>query len=239
MAVQTVVPVFPCRSLKTTLAFYNALGFGTLYAQHAPYVYGSVRYQHIQIDFYGSTAAEPVQESGHMCLVFTADIQALHGVFGSGLKHHFGKRPRSGIPRLGSVNTVSKGQRFNLLDPDGNRIIVIEAGTVSKPKPKRATPLSKAISMARIDAYSRDVPGIAAEHLDQALQRAADEPDVTRFRAFVLRADIAVALEDDAMRQAYVRAAQSITLGEDEVAEAGEEIERLEELAATDAARTR
>lgn len=47
MTTQTVVPVFPCHDLKTTLAFYNALGFATLHEQHAPYVYGSVRFEQI------------------------------------------------------------------------------------------------------------------------------------------------------------------------------------------------
>jgi catechol 2,3-dioxygenase-like lactoylglutathione lyase family enzyme len=233
MASQTVIPVFPCRSLKATLTFYNAMGFETLHEQHAPYVYGSVRYQDIQIDFHGSAmTADTTQETGHMCLVLTTGIEVLHGVFANGLKQQFGKRPRSGIPRLGSVNTVSKDHRFNLIDPDGNCIIVIEVGTANRPKPKRHTPLSRAISMARLDAYSRDEPIIAAEYLDHALQHLADEPGVTQFRAFVLRADIATTLRDDATRQAYMEAAQSITLAEDDMNEAGEEIERLQELIA-------
>ncbi|MBC8162670.1 MAG: hypothetical protein H7Z42_15775, partial [Roseiflexaceae bacterium] len=230
---QTVIPVFPCRSLKATLEFYNAIGFETLYEQHAPYVYGSVKYQDIQIDFYGSKAAQAVEESGHMCLVITSDIHALHRALSSGIKQHFGKQLRSGIPRLGSVNTLSKDQRCNLLDPDGNRIIMIEVGG-KKIKPHRPTALSKAISMARIDAYSRDEPAIAAQILDQALHHLSDEPTVTQFRAFVLRADIAAMLHDMATQQTYLRAAQGITLAADEVPEAGEEIERLKDLTASD-----
>jgi catechol 2,3-dioxygenase-like lactoylglutathione lyase family enzyme len=230
MAAQAVIPVFPCHDLKATLAFYNALGFATLHEQHAPYAYGSVRFEQIQIDFYGSQETSATQESGHMCLVIVDDIQRLYDGFVGGLKAQLGRRPRSGIPRIGTVNTVSKGLRFNLIDPNGNRLIVIDTAAKKQPKPKRHTPLSKAISAARLDAYSRDEPAIAAEYLDQALQQLDAEPPVTRFRAFVLRAEIAAALNDRATLHHYLQAAQALTLAEDERPEAAEELARLQEL---------
>ena len=230
MDAQTVVPVFPCHDLKVTLAFYNAMGFATLHEQHAPYVYGSVRFERIQIDFYGSQATLATEESGHLCLVVTAEIERLYDTFLTGLKQQFGKRPRSGIPRIGTINTVSKNQRFNLLDPNGNRLIVIAADTNAVRKPKRHTPLSKAISAARLNAYSRDEPAIAAEFLDRALVQLDGEPNVTRFRAFVLRAEIAAALDDRLTFERYLQAAQSITLADDELSEAAEEQARLREL---------
>jgi catechol 2,3-dioxygenase-like lactoylglutathione lyase family enzyme len=230
MTGQTVVPVFPCHDLKATLTFYSALGFATLHEQHAPYVYGSVRFEQIQIDFYGSRATSSAEESGHICLVVTNEIQRLYDAFVDGLKQQFGKRPRSGIPRLGTLNTVSKNLRFNLIDPDGNRLIVIAADTHTKPKPKRHTPLSKAISAARLDAYSRDEPVIAAAYLDQALAQLDAEPAATRFRAFVLRADIAATLGDRATLDHYIQAAQALALAPEELAEASEERERLSEL---------
>jgi catechol 2,3-dioxygenase-like lactoylglutathione lyase family enzyme len=230
MAPQTVVPVFPCHDLKATLAFYNALGFATLHEQHAPYVYGSVCFEQIQVDFHGAPVSGAGAESGHICLVMADDIQRLHATFVAGLKQRYGKRPRSGIPRIGAVNTVSKNQRFNLLDPNGNRLIVIERSTTALPKPRRHTPLSRAISAARLDAYSRDEPTIAAEHLDRALAQLDTERNATRFRAFVLRADIAAALSDQATLEHYLGAAQALALAEDELAETTEERGRLDEL---------
>jgi catechol 2,3-dioxygenase-like lactoylglutathione lyase family enzyme len=238
MTAQTVVPVFPCDDLKATLAFYNALGFATLHEQHAPYAYGSVRFEQIQIDFYGSQATAAAEESGHMCLVLSGEIQRLYDTFVGGLKQHLGRRPRSGIPRIGTLNTVSKNLRFNLIDPNGNRLIVIATETHDKPKPKRHTPLSKAISAARLDAYSRDEPTIAAEHLDQALTQLDAEPAATRFRAFVLRADIAAALGDRATLEHYLQAAQVLALAPDDLAETAEERGRLSELL-SEAARQR
>lgn len=229
MAAQTVVPVFPCHDLKATLAFYAALGFATLHEQHAPYAYGSVRFEQIQIDFYGSQATSATEESGHICLILSSEIQRLYDTFTGGLKQHLGRRPRSGIPRIGTLNTVSKNLRFNLIDPNGNRLIVIATDAHDKPKPKRHTPLSKAISAARLDAYSRDEPAIAAEFLDQALTQLEGEPAATRFRAFVLRADIAAALGDRATLEHYLHAAQALALAEDD-AETAEERGRLSEL---------
>jgi catechol 2,3-dioxygenase-like lactoylglutathione lyase family enzyme len=222
MSNEKVVPVFPCRSLKTTLEFYSALGFEILYEQHKPYVYGSVK----------SKSTKSVQESGHLCLVTTEEIQKLHTTFSSGIKQHFGKQLRSGIPRLGTVNTLSKDQRFNLLDPDGNRLIVIEVNKEKVVKPKRPTPLSKAISVARLDAYSRDLPEIVPEYFDEALKKLENEPNVTQFRAFVLRADVAAMLQDEVTREKYIQAAGAIILEGEERLEAAEEIARLRELEA-------
>jgi catechol 2,3-dioxygenase-like lactoylglutathione lyase family enzyme len=231
MANEIVVPVLPTRSLKTTLEFYNALGFQTLYEQHAPYVYGSVKNEQIQFDFFGSQTS-PGQDSSHICLVLVQDVDTLHRRFVTGMKQRYGKRLRSGYPRLGNVNTLSKDRRFNLLDPDGNRLIVIQTLTpaTKPPKPKFTTPLARAITGARLDAYSRDEPRIAAEHLDEALEHVEDEPNPVLFRAFVLRADIAAILEDRENLERFVIQAKSITLESGERLELREELERLAEL---------
>jgi catechol 2,3-dioxygenase-like lactoylglutathione lyase family enzyme len=230
MASQIVVPVFPTRSLKATLEFYNLLGFETLWEQHAPYVYVSVKYQQIQIDFVGSKAVEAGQESGHLCLVIVEDVHELHRYFAAAIKQKFGKQLRSGIPRMGTVNTVSKDQRFNLLDPDGKRLIVIQPDKGEMRPRRRSTPLLKAVNRARLDIYSRDEPQEAAAYRDTALLQLNGEPSVTQFRAFVLRADIAAALDDIPTMDRYVNAAHTIVLSADEQAEAIEEIRRLAEL---------
>ncbi|HMQ34076.1 MAG TPA: hypothetical protein PKD53_25305, partial [Chloroflexaceae bacterium] len=55
-------------------------------------------------------------------------------------------------------------------------------------------------------------------------------PAATRFRAFVLRADIAAALGDRAALEHYLEMAQALTLAPDEHAETAEERGRLSEL---------
>jgi hypothetical protein len=159
-------------------------------------------------------------------------LVTLHSSFVTGMKQRYGKRLRSGYPRLGNVNTLSKDRRFNLLDPDGNRLIVIQTLTSSTkpPKPKTTTPLTRAITAARLDAYSRDEPRIAAEVLDEALEDVKDEPSVALFRAFVLRADIAAMLEDRERLEHFVSSAKRVTLEAEEHLELREELERLAEL---------
>ena len=229
MANERVVPIFPCASLKTTLEFYTALGFKILYEQHAPYVYGSVALEGIQIDFIGSKVLIPNQETSHTCLIAVSTIDALHTRFSSGFKALYGKQLRSGIPRMGGVNSLSKDRRFNLLDPSGNRLIVVQPSS-SPAQPSRKTPLARAMVKARLYAHSKDDPALAAEGLDQALEQAGLEVAVVRFQAFVLRADIAEMLDDQATLQKYLEAARNLTLEAADLLEVSEDMARLREL---------
>ncbi len=232
MSGEKVVPIFPCRDLKETLQFYTALGFVTTYEQHAPYVYGAVQYEDIHLHFNGSKNLKPNTESSHIALVTVSNIVSLHKAFSSGIKTAFGKQLRRGIPRLGTVNTLSKDSRFNMLDPSGNRLIVVQVRDKSKPKqkPKHTTPLTRAIQGARLDAYSREEPAIAASYLDEALTNIEGEPTSVCFRAFVLRADVAAMLDDAQTLNRYVLMAKTIDMTDEEKLELTEEIERFSEL---------
>jgi catechol 2,3-dioxygenase-like lactoylglutathione lyase family enzyme len=230
MANERVVPIFPCASLKTTLEFYTALGFKILYEQHAPYVYGSVALEGIQLDFIGSKTLKANQETSHICLIAVTELDALHARFSSGIKAMFGKQLRSGIPRMGSVNIVrNDDRRFNLLDPSGNRLIVVQSSS-SPSKLLRKTPLARAIVKARLLAHSRDDPAMAARGLDQAIERAGAEVVVLQFQAFVLRAEIAAMLEDHATLEKYLEAAKNLMLEDVDLLEVSEEMARLREL---------
>ena len=233
MAEATVIPILPSRNLKETLEFYIALGFKVTHEQHAPYVYGAVEREGIHLHFFGGNHPSAT-ESGHMALVMLSNVDALHSTFLVGIKAAYGKRLRTGIPRLGSVNALSKDRRFNLLDPSGNRLIFIQStrGSQPKTKPKYTSALTRTIAGARLDAYSRDEPQIAAEHLDKALKNTASEPDTVRFQAFVLRADIAAMLGDRETIEQYVRAAQRIELKDEDKPELTEATQRLTELEA-------
>jgi hypothetical protein len=66
--------------------------------------------------------------------------------------------------------------------------------------------------------------------LELALIKSEAEPDAVRFRAYVLRADVAVMLDDAETLEQYVLAAQKMQLTETEKLELIEEIERLREL---------
>ena len=226
MANEKVVPIFPTANLKVTLEFYQALGFTILYEQHAPYVYGSVALGNIQIDFFGNKSLAENQETSHTCLVVVPDVDALHQQFSSGIKNAYGKQLRSGIPRMNSLNNLVKDRRFNLLDPSGNRLIVVQVSKAEKTK--SSTPLAKAMQGAKVFAYSKDDPKLAAKHLDTALEKAATESLLIQFQAFVLRADIAAMQNDTAMLKQYVLAAKNLVL--EETDELAADVQRLAEL---------
>ncbi len=229
MANEVVVPILPSRSLKTILEFYGALGFHIKYEQHAPYVYGSVGLEQIQLDFIGSKTLLENQESSHICLIVVENVADLQKRFSTGVKALFGKQLRKGIPRIGSVNTVSKDQRFTVIDPSGNRLIFVQPKTKSpqKTKPKNLTPLARAVQAARLYAYSREDPQMAVDHLDLALENLTDEPSEVRFRAFVLRADLAEMLDDRERLKFFVGQAKAVPLKAANRPELLEEIERL------------
>jgi catechol 2,3-dioxygenase-like lactoylglutathione lyase family enzyme len=231
MANEKVVPMFPTANLKATLEFYTMLGFAVLYEQHAPYVYGSVSLENIQIDFFGNKAIDLNQETGHICLVVLTNIDELHASFSSQIKKTFGKQIRSGIPRVSGLNDARKNdRRFNLLDPSGNRLTFIQVGEKLPKAAKSSTPLVKAMLGAKVFAYSKDDPQLAAQHLDKALAKANSESAIIQFQAFVLRADIAAALDDRATLEKYMKAAKNLVLEEHEKLEMQEELGRLAEL---------
>ena len=107
---------------------------------------------------------------------------------------------------------------------------MIEVNKEKSVKPKRPTPLSKVISMGRLDAYSRDLPEVVPEYFDEALGNLENEPKVTQFCAFVLRAGCPAMLQDEVTREKYMQAAGAIILEDEEQLEAAEEIKRLAEL---------
>lgn len=234
MSSEVVIPILPCRNLKETLEFYVALGFRVTYEQHAPYVYGGVEYENIQLHFHGSKNLKPNQESSHVVLIIVQDVDGLQEVFVAGLKQTFGKQFRKGIPRIGSVNSLSKDRRFNLLDPSGNRLIIVQETKTDKvqPEPEEITPLVKTLKQARIFAYSKDDPKLAARVLDKALKKVEGEPGAVRFRAYVLRADIAAMLNDMKNLEQYVLLARSIERVDEESPELREAQGRLSELEA-------
>ncbi len=231
MANEKVVPLYPAADLKVTLEFYTMLGFTVLYEQHAPYAYGSVSLENIQIDFFVNKALVANQETGHMCLVVLTNIDELHAAFSSQIKKTFGKQIRSGFPRVSGLNDARKNdRRFNLLDPSGNRLTFIQVGERLPKAVKSNTPLVKAMMGAKVFAYSKDDPQLAAQHLDKALGKANSESAVIQFQAFVLRADIAAALDDTATLEKYVKAAKNLVLEEHQKLEVQEELGRLLEL---------
>jgi hypothetical protein len=88
----------------------------------------------------------------------------------------------------------------------------------------------KAVRNARTFAYSKQDAAGAAKILELALAKNEAEPNEIKFRAYVLRADIAAMLDDNETLEHYILAARNIQLAETDRLELTEEIKRLGEL---------
>lgn len=138
MAGERVVPILPCPDLPETLAFYTALGFEVTHHQASPYAYACVQRGDIRLDVQVSKGLNPAA-SPHYCYVSVPDVDALHAGFEAGLLAAYGRPPRRGIPRMGSVNTLSLDRRFTVVDPGGNHLLVGQPRATLSAKRRRGT----------------------------------------------------------------------------------------------------
>ena len=99
-------------------------------------------------------------------------------------------------------------------------------------KPKPTTPLARTIVSAKLGVYGKQDPKASAEYLDEALVKAESEPASMRFRAYVLRTEIAELLQDTESFNKYVRLAQEVEVEEADWLDLTEEFGRLRELEA-------
>jgi len=225
-----MIPLLPCRSIDEQLAFYESIGFEVTYRQKAPNVYASVQRGLVELHFFTMKGYDPAT-SYSTCYVLVADIDRLYAEFRDGLKRSLGRIPLRGIPRIGPVRDMSYGVRqFLMTDPGGN---IIRFGQPTATEPGTDAPrsrLEKALDAAILLAHSKGDPETAARVLDGAL--AGSEPDggVALARATILRADVAIAMGDDALAARLLETVARIELTADERATMADDLARLEEL---------
>ncbi|SDX56012.1 hypothetical protein [Paenibacillus sp. CF384] len=118
-----IKPIFPCPSIKEQTAFYEHLGFETVYTSNRPHTYAVVKYGELEIHFYGSKKLVPAANS-QMCYVQVDDVNRLYEAFTSGLKQATGRIPRSGIPRISKLKDLAEDRRFIITDLGGNTLYV-------------------------------------------------------------------------------------------------------------------
>lgn len=109
------IPTLPARSLRATLAFYEALGFeGELYDQG----YLIATRGSLELHFFPYPDLDPASSSFGAYLR-VADVDALHAAWSRA------KLPAQGIPRLTAVEDKPWGMReFALIDADGSLLRV-------------------------------------------------------------------------------------------------------------------
>ena len=229
------VPVLFCASLDETLDFWEALGYKKSYYQKSPYGYGVMSRGEYSLHFIQQKWLKP-EENPIGCLVMVTDVELVHQNFSKALKGKLGRVPNKGLPR---ITRIRPGQtRFTVTDPSGNWVTFIKFGDenaeIERNSEQRGdqTPLEFAISRAvRFRDFKLDIAG-AAKILDVALERHGGESTLLIARALLLRADIAIDLEETAIARANLEKLRELTLSAEDRASLNREIERLNEILA-------
>lgn len=233
----TAIPIFPCTSIDEQLDFYQALGFEVTYRQAKPNVYACVRHPIVELHFFVLKQLNP-SDSYSMCYVSVPDVDAVYNQFYENWKRAYRKIPSKGFPRMTKVNNLAEDRRFNLIDPAGNRLLIGQkhppvepAGSTPSNKAQRSN-YENAFETAYRLAYAKDEPASAARVLDLALSKGEDAGAVLRFKAYVLRADIAFGMDELDLAARYIREADQVTLSDLELESVREAAERRNELKA-------
>lgn len=234
MASERTIPILPCRSINDTLAFYVALGFEITYQQTRPNTYGCVKYEDIDLHFFTLKGYEP-KDSYSTCLVLVPDLASLHQTFSANLRSQYGKLPVAGIPRISKLNNSNsdKQLRFNIIDPGGNWIRFAQSGAqpaVAAPDKIGQTKLSRATQAADWLVEAEGNFEDAAHMLDTALAQPEATPAVHRIQALVLRAVLAVSLDDPETAKRLLIEVRQLPLANDERAALAETFQKASDL---------
>jgi hypothetical protein len=227
------VPVLFAASLDETLDFWEALGYEKSYYQKSPYGYGVMSRGEYGLHFIQQKWLKP-EENPYGCLVMVTDVEAVHQNFSKALKGKLGRVPNKGLPR---ITRIRPGQtRFTVTDPSGNWVTFIKFGAedekiaVNSEQRGEQSPLEFAISRAtRFREFKLDLSG-AAKILDVALVRYPDEATLLSARALLLRADIAVDMEETATASASLQKLRELSLSQEERASIESELQRISSL---------
>ena len=237
MANEITIPILPCGSITDMLTFYKALGFEVTYQQARPNTYACVKYEDIELHFFTLKGYEP-KDSYSTCFVLVPDLAGMHQAFSDGLRSHYGKVPIAGIPRISKLNNANSDRqfRFNVIDPGGNWVRFAQTGEQpagsdeSVPQKEGQTKLSRAVHAADWLVEAHGDFESAAQMLDKALAHNEPASAMHRVQALVLRAAIAVSLDDKSLARSLLTEARQIQLNDDEQAVLAAEFQRADDL---------
>jgi catechol 2,3-dioxygenase-like lactoylglutathione lyase family enzyme len=229
---ETTIPILPCRSIDENLAFYRALGFAVTFQQQRPNPYAVVERGGITLHFFSMKAYDPAQ-SYSTCYISTTDVDALYDAFSNGLRATLGKLPTRGLPRIGPLRDMSYGVRqFLVTDPGGNTLRIgqpISDSFAHTEAPKQRFP--RALHTASLLGDSKGDHPAAANLLDHILASDAARSATEQVRALVLRADMAIRMDDRPLAERLLGQARKIRLTDQDRKAIGDDLRRADELA--------
>lgn len=230
MANEITIPILPCKSIEETLTFYVALGFEITYQQARPNTYACVKRDDFQLHFFSMKGYDPAQ-SYSTCYVHVPDADALYKTFALGLRKAYGKLPVAGIPRMTPLRNKSFGTRgFNMIDPGGNWIRIGQTIQATEDDQADTTKLIKVLRAANTLADSKGDFEAAAKILDAALAQDEPTPAVHRVQALILRAEIAISMDDQLLAGRLLGEARQIPLHDEDRTVLAEDLQRADDL---------
>ena len=226
------IPILRVFDLEETVSFWESMGFERTYFQKAPYPYAVLERGGYGMHFVGQKGLNP-EESPYGCMVMVGDVVAVHQEFSKALKERLGRVPNKGIPRITRMRP--KQTRFTLYDPSGNWVIFIQIGeedtaAVEKSEDTSLEGLEKAIAKAiRFREFKEEVDS-AAKILDIALEKYKDDKPYFLTQALVLRAELAIDMEESEKAKTLLNQLRQLNLSEEDRTALSEEFERVEDL---------
>jgi len=183
-----MVAMLPCADIDELAAFWTALGLTVTYRQLRPNPYVALERGGIVLHYYGMPSWDPAT-SHSTCALVTADTEALHNLFATGLRALYGKVPVSGLPRMTTPRRRANNaglSGFSLIDPAGNWIRVSarpDATRTPRAVNERTEwvsegggPVARALENAIVLADSHGDEVQAERALGGALRRSPDAP---------------------------------------------------------------
>lgn len=232
--ITVTIPVFPCKAIDEQLDFYKALGFEVTYQQSKPNLYACVRHSFTELHFFVLKSLNPA-EPYSMCYISVPNVDELYQQLIDSLKKTYGKTPTKGLPRISKVNNLTEDRRFNIVDPAGNRLMIGQRHTASALQEEYVvynpdSNFAQVYKSAYRLAYAKEDPQAAARILDIAFAKKEPVTTVLRLNALVLRADVAIEMDDLSLAQLYLAEARQLSLTEEDHQEAATALLRAEEL---------
>jgi catechol 2,3-dioxygenase-like lactoylglutathione lyase family enzyme len=231
MANERTYPCLPCPDLNQAIEFYEALGFVRTYRQARPNPYAVVVREDIQIHLFGLEHFNPADSYGSV-IIAAPDPDALYQAFATGLRASYGRLPSAGIPRiLRPRKRYGTVRGFTVVDVGGNWLRVYRMGdTEAQATAEKTAGLASVVLVAARLGDSHGDDAAALKTLESGIARHGDAPTVDRVRALLYRAELAVRLNDLALAQSSLDAAEMLTLTDEERAAIADDLAHTTEL---------
>ncbi|GAK04032.1 hypothetical protein JCM19037_2403 [Geomicrobium sp. JCM 19037] len=215
------IPIFDCdyHEFDHHLAFYTAMGFQITYYQKAPYRFAEVFKKGIgEFSFFGNRKHEEEGTVGG-CSVIVPNLKEIYDELRANLKAYYGRIPVKGLPRISRMNQTAEDWRVNITDPTDNTIILSQSFGDSKELMKnedeRVRALQSKFERSFAQAYrfanSKEDPLAARNTLEVAFLKFVDDATFpVFFRAYVLQAEVYLALDQHERSNEAIKSADDI-----------------------------